>query len=191
MHVFVCKKGYELLNCNDHKHVHKKMKRDFRDSRPDITHQARRNPPLMRQGGECVCPWPAPSRCAPRPPPRAQTLLTLLDSPLNKAGYLKIYIHTENNILIEVPSLPTFRVAGARASGTRSARSVATTRAPSRASTHATSPAPQPSSTTRAPAYVPAGLRKPQVLNFGGGGGAGVGLDGLLENTTHTTHHTK
>jgi rRNA pseudouridine-1189 N-methylase Emg1 (Nep1/Mra1 family) len=29
-------------------------------------------------------------------------LLTLLDSPLNKAGLLQVYIHTEGNVLIEV-----------------------------------------------------------------------------------------
>eukprot|EP00940_MAST-03C_sp_MAST-3C-sp2_P001245 g1245.t1 len=63
------KKGYELLNCDDHRHVHKKMKRDFRESRPDITHQV---------------------------------LLTLLDSPLNKAGFLQVYIHTSAGVLIEV-----------------------------------------------------------------------------------------
>lgn len=35
-----------------------------------------------------------------------QSLLTLLDSPLNKAGLLKIYIETSNNLLIDVsPSL--------------------------------------------------------------------------------------
>ncbi len=33
-------------------------------------------------------------------------LLTLLDSPLNKAGKLQVYIHTEKNVLIEVnPSI--------------------------------------------------------------------------------------
>ena len=31
-----------------------------------------------------------------------QTLLTLLDSPLNKAGKLKIFIHTQKNVLIDV-----------------------------------------------------------------------------------------
>ena len=31
-----------------------------------------------------------------------QCLLTLLDSPLNKAGLLQIYIQTEKNVLIEV-----------------------------------------------------------------------------------------
>lgn len=29
-------------------------------------------------------------------------LLALLDSPLNKAGLLQVYIHTEKNVLIEV-----------------------------------------------------------------------------------------
>eukprot|EP00808_Paulinella_micropora_P019210 g34403.t1 len=31
-----------------------------------------------------------------------QCLLTLLDSPLNKAGHLQVYIHTDQNVLIEV-----------------------------------------------------------------------------------------
>jgi len=31
-----------------------------------------------------------------------QCLLTLLDGPLNKSGTLRIYIHTQNNVLIEV-----------------------------------------------------------------------------------------
>lgn len=37
-----------------------------------------------------------------RPDIAHQVLLTLLDSPLNKAGYLQIYIHTARNVLIEV-----------------------------------------------------------------------------------------
>eukprot|EP00288_Rhodomonas_lens_P013349 CAMPEP_0177707780 /NCGR_PEP_ID=MMETSP0484_2-20121128/9932_1 /TAXON_ID=354590 /ORGANISM="Rhodomonas lens, Strain RHODO" /LENGTH=261 /DNA_ID=CAMNT_0019219313 /DNA_START=11 /DNA_END=794 /DNA_ORIENTATION=- len=37
-----------------------------------------------------------------RPDITHQMLLTLLDSPLNKSGKLQVYIHTENNILIEV-----------------------------------------------------------------------------------------
>ncbi|KAJ1474850.1 C2f protein [Baffinella frigidus] len=37
-----------------------------------------------------------------RPDISHQMLLTLLDSPLNKAGKLQVYIHTENNILVEV-----------------------------------------------------------------------------------------
>lgn len=37
-----------------------------------------------------------------RPDITHQVLLTLLDSPLNKAGFLQIYIHTARNVLIEV-----------------------------------------------------------------------------------------
>ena len=33
---------------------------------------------------------------------RTQCLLTLLDSPLNKAGLLQVYIHTAKGVLIEV-----------------------------------------------------------------------------------------
>ena len=32
----------------------------------------------------------------------SQCLLTLLDSPLNKAGLLQVYIHTAKGVLIEV-----------------------------------------------------------------------------------------
>ena len=31
-----------------------------------------------------------------------QALLTLMDSPLNKAGYLQVYVRTESGILIEI-----------------------------------------------------------------------------------------
>merc|ERR1712176_231522 len=31
-----------------------------------------------------------------------QVLMTLLDSPLNKAGKLKVFIHTQKNVLIDV-----------------------------------------------------------------------------------------
>ena len=52
----------------------------------------------------------------PSPPPPhiqstntiSQCLLTLLDSPINKAGKLQIYIHTARNVLIEVS--PTVRI---------------------------------------------------------------------------------
>jgi len=37
-----------------------------------------------------------------RPDITHQCLLTLLDSPLNKAGLLKVYIHTHKNVLIDV-----------------------------------------------------------------------------------------
>ncbi|XP_050409259.1 ribosomal RNA small subunit methyltransferase NEP1 [Patella vulgata] len=62
-------KSYELLNCDRHKHLSKKFKKDISQCRPDITHQC---------------------------------LLMLMDSPLNRAGLLQVYIHTENNVLIEI-----------------------------------------------------------------------------------------
>ena len=63
-------KGFHLLNCDDHRGLHRKLNRDPINSRPDITH------------GE---------------------LMALLDSPLNKAGLLQVYISTDkNNTLIEV-----------------------------------------------------------------------------------------
>ncbi|RKP11825.1 Nep1-domain-containing protein [Piptocephalis cylindrospora] len=60
---------YQLLNCDDHQSILRRLNRDITDSRPDITHQC---------------------------------LLTLLDSPLNKAGRLQVYIHTGKGVLIEV-----------------------------------------------------------------------------------------
>lgn len=60
---------YALLNCDDHQAYLKKLNRDIKDTRPDITHQC---------------------------------LLTLLDSPINKAGKLQVYIHTARGVLIEV-----------------------------------------------------------------------------------------
>ena len=38
----------------------------------------------------------------PRPDILHQELMTLLDSPLNKAGLLQVYVHTERNVLIEL-----------------------------------------------------------------------------------------
>jgi len=63
------KKGYELLNCDDHQRVMKKKGRDFSLARPDIAHQS---------------------------------LLNLLDSPMNKAGLLQVYLRTNKNVLIEI-----------------------------------------------------------------------------------------
>eukprot|EP00924_Labyrinthula_sp_SR-Ha-C_P001360 maker-scaffold_44-snap-gene-1.93-mRNA-1 protein AED:0.02 eAED:0.02 QI:14/1/1/1/1/1/2/37/235 len=60
---------FELLNCDDHLYLHKKLNKKPENSRPDITHQI---------------------------------LLTLLDSPLNKSGYLKIFVRTNNNICFTV-----------------------------------------------------------------------------------------
>jgi rRNA small subunit pseudouridine methyltransferase Nep1 len=63
------KRGYELLNAEDHKGLLLKAKRDPSLYRPDIVHQV---------------------------------LLALLDSPLNRAGHLRVFIQTWNNVLIEV-----------------------------------------------------------------------------------------
>ncbi|XP_075912439.1 ribosomal RNA small subunit methyltransferase NEP1 [Petromyzon marinus] len=62
-------KSFELLNCDKHKSVLKRLKRDPGSARPDITHQC---------------------------------LLMLLDSPLNRAGMLQVFIHTASNVLIQV-----------------------------------------------------------------------------------------
>ncbi|KAG8269525.1 hypothetical protein J6590_105662 [Homalodisca vitripennis] len=37
-----------------------------------------------------------------RPDITHQCLMMLLDSPLNRAGLLQVYVHTENNVLIEI-----------------------------------------------------------------------------------------
>mmetsp|Transcript_35682 Transcript_35682/g.44074 ORF Transcript_35682/g.44074 Transcript_35682/m.44074 type:complete len:244 (+) Transcript_35682:171-902(+) len=63
------KKGYQLLNSDDHYNILLKHNKDVKMYRPDIVHHS---------------------------------LLTLLDSPLNKAGKLKIFIHTQKNVLIDV-----------------------------------------------------------------------------------------
>ena len=41
-----------------------------------------------------------PGTC--RPDITHQCLLMLMDSPLNRAGLLQVYIHTEKNVLIEI-----------------------------------------------------------------------------------------
>ncbi|PVU92183.1 hypothetical protein BB561_003979 [Smittium simulii] len=61
--------NYQLLNCDDHQGILRKLGLDLSHSRPDITHQC---------------------------------LLSLLDSPLNKAGKLQVYIRTTKNVLIEI-----------------------------------------------------------------------------------------
>lgn len=78
---------YTLLNCDDHQGILAKTGRDIADARPDITHQ--------------VCFSTIPSILS-RLFIILQCLLTLLDSPLNKAGLLQVYIHTAKGVLIEV-----------------------------------------------------------------------------------------
>lgn len=63
------KRGFELLNADEHKGILTKHNKEPSEYRPDIVHQA---------------------------------LLTLLDSPLNKAGLLQVYVETSTNVLIEV-----------------------------------------------------------------------------------------
>lgn len=64
---------FELLNCDDHRDLCKKWKKNPSEYRPDICHQE---------------------------------LLALIDSPLNKAGHLKVYIKTVKNVLIDIhPSI--------------------------------------------------------------------------------------
>ncbi|KAE8144287.1 protein required for 18S rRNA maturation and 40S ribosome biogenesis [Aspergillus avenaceus] len=82
---------YSLLNSDEHIGVMRKMNRDISEARPDITHQVGLN--LF----EPLCP-PQLSNIIDS----MQCLLTLLDSPVNKAGKLQIYIHTAKGVLIEV-----------------------------------------------------------------------------------------
>jgi rRNA small subunit pseudouridine methyltransferase Nep1 len=64
------KKGdFQLLNCDDHIALMRKLNKDPQQYRPDIIHQE---------------------------------LMAVLDSPLNKAGFVKVYVHTDKNVLIEV-----------------------------------------------------------------------------------------
>lgn len=60
---------YELLNCDDHRDVCRKLKKNPNDYRPDILHQE---------------------------------LLSIIDSPLNKAGLVRVYIKSKKNVLIHV-----------------------------------------------------------------------------------------
>lgn len=84
---------YSLLNSDEHIGVMRKMNRDISDARPDITHQVGQ---FHEQGNNTYLLTPF------------QCLLTLLDSPINKAGKLQIYIHTAKGVLIEVS--PTVRI---------------------------------------------------------------------------------
>jgi hypothetical protein len=84
-----------LLNCDDHQGFLAKEGRDIADARPDITHQVSRRraktPDLNVDTESCAKRWT-----------RSQCLLTLLDSPLNKAGLLQVYVQTAKGVLIEI-----------------------------------------------------------------------------------------
>lgn len=87
---------YSLLNSDEHIGVMRKMNRDISDARPDITHQV-----WLRDACHRVQAWRhrlITTKC----------LLALLDSPINKAGKLQIYIHTAKGVLIEVS--PSVRI---------------------------------------------------------------------------------
>ena len=86
--------AFQLLNSTDHANILKKHNRDTINLRPDITHQVRAFFCLF--GGRAGRPAYALLFVC------AQCLLMLLDSPLNKAGLLQVYIHTDKNVLIEV-----------------------------------------------------------------------------------------
>ncbi|KAI9676843.1 MAG: 18S rRNA pseudouridine methyltransferase [Caeruleum heppii] len=86
---------YSLLNSDEHIGVMRKMNRDISDARPDITHQVCRRLSL-------------PASLLAMPAHLSQCLLTLLDSPVNKAGKLQIFISTAKGVLIEVS--PTVRI---------------------------------------------------------------------------------
>ena len=86
---------FSLLNSDEHIGVMRKMNRDISDARPDITHQVRT---IAHLSFACIVTNLSNPQC----------LLTLLDSPINKAGKLQIYIHTAKGVLISVS--PTVRI---------------------------------------------------------------------------------
>ena len=121
---------YALLNCDDHQGILAKTGRDIADARPDITHQVCFPNASYVFASPCTARWPAMWILQTSPVGVAhhgvvtasvlsagtiglsastrsssicpQCLLTLLDSPLNKAGLLQVYIHTAKGVLIEV-----------------------------------------------------------------------------------------
>lgn len=82
-------KDFALLDCDTHRSFLLKHRRDPAEFRPDILHQVR------SLGCRGSCP-----KFTGLPP--TQSLLALMDSPLNKAGMLKVYIRTERGVLIDV-----------------------------------------------------------------------------------------
>ncbi len=94
-------KQYELLNCDKHKHLMKKFKKEPSQCRPDITHQVCTAEP--RNFSLHNVKWSVSAgHWKSLPFSSFQCLLMLMDSPLNRAGLLQVYIHTEKNTLIEI-----------------------------------------------------------------------------------------
>jgi rRNA small subunit pseudouridine methyltransferase Nep1 len=83
---------YALLNCDDHQGILAKTGRDIADARPDITHQVYYCALLLDVQKSLIANTAFLIQC----------LLTLLDSPLNKAGLLQVYVHTAKGVLIEI-----------------------------------------------------------------------------------------
>lgn len=82
-------KAFELITCDEHMSLIRKYKKDPAFCRPDITHQVRF--------------FSEPTKSANLPLLNLlQCLLMLFDSPLNRAGLLQVYIHTRQNVLIDV-----------------------------------------------------------------------------------------
>ncbi|CUS10272.1 unnamed protein product [Tuber aestivum] len=118
---------YVLLNSDDHIGVLKKMGRDISDARPDILHQVFLLLPFFRTvrnkgwrgGGFQTSINTHTCKKSVRQKFNLsngtcnilrfqQCLLTLLDSPVNKAGKLQVYIQSTKGVLIEVN--PTVRI---------------------------------------------------------------------------------
>lgn len=91
----------QLLNCDEHQSILKKLGRDISDARPDIVHQVSTDLAalLWRKRGKDVTIyiyihiyWRMNFQC----------LLAILDSPLNKSGHMEVYIHTAKGVVIRV-----------------------------------------------------------------------------------------
>ena len=82
------KDNFELLNCDQHMSQIRKYKKDPAFCRPDITHQVW----WLYLSYISNLNYFLFVKC----------LLMLFDSPLNRAGLLQVYIHTDRNVLIEI-----------------------------------------------------------------------------------------
>lgn len=93
------KKGYELLNADEHKGILQKHGKDPSEYRPDIVHQVYSRLFdfcwMMGVDMDSIVVW-RNLLWRMIGSIKFQALLTLLDSPLNKAGLLQVYVHTNN-----------------------------------------------------------------------------------------------
>lgn len=89
-------RDFELLNVDDHLHILQRNRRDLSQARPDVTHQVRRTftttHPSFIYLLLSIFIFCFAKKC----------LLNLLDSPINKAGKLQVFVHTQKNVLIEI-----------------------------------------------------------------------------------------